>query len=215
MADKSFADYIPGIAGTVIGGIQSLIGGGQAHRAQKEMEQMVKTYKPNQGIMDYYNKALQRYNVNPYTSQYYNQAQNQIKAGTAQGLANLQDRRSALAGLPSLIQGQNDALLKAGANAEGQQAQALGQLGQASQVKAQEEFKPFEMKYNLLSSKAGGGNQIMNAGLSNVFGSLNNMSQMSQLRKMYGSDNSGSVSDNSGGAYDPTSSPYWKQRTRQ
>ena len=208
--NSNFSSYIPGIAGTLIGGIQSALGFGQAHRAQKELEQMVKSYRPNAGILDYYNKALQKYNVNPYTSSFYNNAQNQIKAGTAQGIANLQDRRSVLAGLPSLIQGQNDSLLKAGATAEGQQAQALGQLGQASQVKAAEEFKPFEMKYNLLSAKAGGGNQIANAGLSNIFGGINNLSQMAMLKNMYGNNSENEGSEYS---YDYTKSPFWKYRT--
>src|SRR3990167_10706685 len=207
-SDKNFLDYLPGILGTGAGIVQSIIGGGKARRAEKEMERMVASYKPNASILDYYNKALQRYNVNPYTSQLYNQQQNMIRGGTAQGIANLQDRRSVLAGLPALIQNQNDSLLKAGAAAEGQQAQALGQLGQATGMKAQEDFKPFEMKYNLLSAKAGGGAQTMNAGLGNIFGGLSNMSQMAMIKSFYGNDMNGS-GDNGSGGYDYRNSPYW------
>ena|SRR3990167_11439829 len=209
--DKNFLEYLPGILGTVGGLAQTIFGGGRARRAEKDLERMVASYKPNASILDYYNKALQRYNTNPYTSQFYNQAQNQIKGGTAQGIANLQDRRSVLAGLPSLIQNQNDSLLKAGAAAEGQQAQALGQLGQATGMKAQEDFKPFEMKYNLLSAKAGGGAQTMNAGLGNIFGGLNNMSQMAMIKNFYGEGGNGGGGGSNG--YDYRNSPFWNKRT--
>lgn len=185
---------------TGAGILQSLIGGNQARQAQRGLERMARDYKPNAGILDYYNKALSKYNVNPYTSSLYNYASERARAGTAQGISSLQDRRSALSGIPSLVQGQNDALLKAAATAEGQQAQALGQLGQASQVKAREEFKPFEMKYNLLSAKAGAGNQIVNAGLSNIFGGLQSAGNMTMLDSMYGNTTQRQRRTTSGGA---------------
>lgn len=169
-------------AAAIIGGaqalggvIQSIFGGGQAKKAQRQMQSMIDSYKPNAGIMDFYNKALQRYSANPYTSSLYNYQQDQARGATASGMRALGDRRSTLAGLPGLVQGQNDAMLKAAATAEEQQGQALSQLGGATQMKAAEDFKPFEMKYNLLAAKAGGGNQIMNSGLSNIFGGLNNI----------------------------------------
>lgn len=182
---------IPGIAQSVIGLGQSIFGGGRARRAQRSLEKMINNYQPNQSIMDYYNKALQRYNVNPYTSQLYNQQQEMARAGTAQGMRGLQDRRSALMGLPSLIQGQNDALRKAAATAEGQQAQALGQLGQATAMKDREDKYKFEAKYNLLASKAAGGAQQSNAGMYNLFGGLGNLSNY-YAAKNYGSNRGGS-----------------------
>lgn len=148
---------------------QSIFGGKKARKAQKQLEGMVEGYQPSPSIQDYYNKALQRYSVNPYTSSLYNYQQGQIKAGTAQGIQALQDRRSALAGIPQLIQAQNDALLKAGATAEGQQAQALGQLGQAAGMKTAEDRYKFENKYNLLAQKAGAAAQTSNMGLQNIF----------------------------------------------
>jgi hypothetical protein len=174
------------IAQGVGGIIQAFTGGGKAGRAERELSKMVKEYKPNQSILDFYNKALSRYNVNPYTSSLYNYQQDQARGATAAGIQALGGRRSTLAGLPRLIQGQNDAMLKAAATAEGQQAQALGQLGQATQMKAAEDFKPFELKYNLNMMKAGGGNQIMNAGLSNIFGGIQNYGNTQQIKKMYG-----------------------------
>ncbi len=166
--------------------IQSIFGGGRARRAERQLEKMVNSYQPNRSILDYYNKALERYSVNPYQSNMYNMQQRNIQRGTATGISALQDRRSAIGGVASIVQAQNDASLKAAAQAEQQGAQALGQLGQATQMKAQEDFKPFELKYNLQAMKAGGGNQIMNAGLSNIFGGIQNYGNYQTVKKMYG-----------------------------
>lgn len=173
-------------AGQAILGLgQTIFGGGKANRAESALSKMVKDYKPNSSILDFYNKALTKYNINPYTSSLYNYQQDQARGATAAGLQALGGRRSTLMGLPRLIQGQNDAMLKAAATAEGQQAQALGQLGQATQMKAQEDFKPFELKYNLNMLKAGGGNQIMNSGISNIFGAANSLGNYFTAKEMY------------------------------
>ena len=166
--------------------VQAFAGGGGAKKAERQLEKMIDAYQPNRGILDYYNKALQRYSANPYSSSLFNYQQEQIKGGTAQGIQALGDRRSTLAGLPSLIQGQNDAMLKAGAAAEGQQAQALGQLGQAASMKADEDKYKFEAKYNLLAQKAGAKNMLANAGFSNIFGALQDYGNLSALDKIYG-----------------------------
>jgi hypothetical protein len=170
----------------VMGLAQTILGGSAAHKAQKEMEGMIKNYQPNQSIMDYYSKALNRYNVNPYNSNLYQMQSNNIQRGTAAGISALQDRRSALAGVSSLVQGQNDGLLKAAATAEGQQGQALSQLGHATGMKAQEDSKKFDMKYNLLAMKAGGGNQTMNAGIRNVFGGMGSLANLDSAGLMGG-----------------------------
>ncbi len=169
-----------------LGGLaQSIFGGGQANRAQKRLEKMISGYKPDEGIRDYYSKALNRYNANPYTSPLFNYMSQKIGAGTAQGINALQDRRSVLAGLPSLIQNQNDALLKTAAEAEGQKGQQLAQLGGATQMKAQEDKYKFENMANLLGQKASGGNMIANSGYSNIFGGLNNVANSYMVRDMY------------------------------
>lgn len=177
-----------GIAQGVGGALQSIFGGRQARRAQNRLEKMIKDYKPDQGIRDYYSKALNRYNANPYTSPMYNYMSQKIGAGTAQGISALQDRRSALAGLPALIQNQNDALLKTAAEAENQKGQQLGQLGQATQMKAQEDKYKFENMANLLGQKASGGNMIANAGFSNIFGGLGNVANAYMVQDMYGNN---------------------------
>lgn len=182
--------------------VQSIIGGGKARKAQKELEQLqTPTYTQNQSILDFYNKALQRNNVDPYSSNLYKMQQQGIQRSTAQGLGGLQDRRSGLAGISSLVQGQNDSLLRAGVAAEENQNQRFGQLGQAAAMKAQEDntafhynqVAPYEKQYNLLAMKASGANQTTNAGLQNIFGGLGNASQISLAKQMYGSSGSGNV----------------------
>jgi hypothetical protein len=189
------AALIPAAVQGLVGGIQTLVNSGKANRAQRSLQSMVDNYQPNKGILDFYNKALQRYNVNPYQSGLYNQQSQQIRGGTAQGIAALQDRRSGIAGISGLVQGQNDALLKAAATAEGQQAQALGQLGQATGMKAGEDRYKFENKYNLLAMKAGAANQGVNAGVQNMFGGLQGLANYGTLREFYGDSGSGGAGD--------------------
>lgn len=193
-----------------MGALQSLIAGGKARKAQRELEGMpTPTYNQNKSIMDFYNKALQRYNVNPYQSQQYQNAIQMGNRSTAAGLNALQSRGSAVAGVGRLASLQNEQALKAGAMAENEQSRRFNQLEGATQLKAgedraafqQNEIAPFEKKYNLLSMKAGAANQTANAGISNMFGGLSSIQQMAMLDKMYG-DNSGG-----GSAFTQTQNP--------
>ncbi len=177
-----------------IGALQGLIGGISAHKNQKKLEKLqTPTYNQNKSILDYYNTALQRYNINPYQSQQYQNAVQQAGRSTAAGINALQDRGSAVAGIGRLAALQNQQGLNAGVQAEQQQNQRFSQLRGATEMKAgedrmafqQNQIAPYEKKYNLLAMKAGANNQTANAGLSNMFGGLNSISQMSMLDKMY------------------------------
>lgn len=187
MAIASGAQAGFGVLQTILGGIQSF----SATRRLEKMQSPV--YNPNKGIMDFYNQALQRYNVSPTASAMYKRQIRDIDRGVSTSIAALNDRRSGIAGASSILRAANDARLDANVAAENQQNQRFGQLGNAAQAKAGEErmafqnneIAPFERKYNLLSAKAGGGAQIMNAGISNAFGGLQNFSNMEMLKKMY------------------------------
>jgi hypothetical protein len=170
-----------GIATAGIGGIQSLIGGIKGRKARRELENLpTPQYEKSRSITDFYNQALNRYQQSPTQSNLYKMQAQQIARGTAQGLSSLQDRRSALAGVPALIQGQNDAYLKAAAAAEQDQNQKFSQLGAASQAMAAEDRQafninkmlPFQRKSDILGQKAAGYTQLMNAGLQNIYGGL-------------------------------------------
>jgi hypothetical protein len=173
------------IGQAVLGGAQSIIGAANARRDQRKLEKMINDYKPNQSIMDYYSKALNRYNANPYTSASYNQSMRSADRNLATGLNTLQDRRSALGGVAGLVDATNNASSNAAADAERMQAQNLAQLGQATGMKEREDKYKFEAKYNLLSQKAGAGNATANAGISNLFGGLGGIQDYAMINKMY------------------------------
>lgn len=194
------------IAQAGLGLIQGIVGGIKAKKAQKQLEKLQSpTYKQNDGIMKYYNEALARYGVSPSDSALYKRQQQNINRGVSTGISALQDRRSALAGTSSLLRNANDASLNAEVAAENQRNQRFGQLGGAAQMKAgedrmayqQNELAPFERKYNLLAAKAGANNQTVNAGISNIFGGLQNMSNMKMIDKMYANDGSGGTGSKS------------------
>ena len=164
------ADGAKKLATTPIGVLQSFFGAKRARKNERLLEGMVNSYKPNESIMDYYNKALSRYNSNPYQSTTYQTQMQNAGRTTATGLGGLQDRRSAVGGVSRLAGIQNDAMLKAGMGAEAEQGQRLNQLAGATDMKQREDKYKFENKYNLLAMKAGSGNAMLNTGLKNIFG---------------------------------------------
>jgi hypothetical protein len=112
--------------------------------------------------MDVYNKALARYNPNAYQSAFYNQQKQNVLGQQAAGISALQDRRSALAGIPSITQASNRALQSAGVAAEQQQAQQLGQLSSAAGSVAAQKNRIADLKLGILGRKAAAAAQQQN-----------------------------------------------------
>src|ERR1700748_446074 len=173
MAGKTL-DQLTG-AGQFIGG---LIGRG---RNQKNLNNLQNpTYTPNKAISDYYQQALNKAMTSAYNSNFYNQAETNAGRGLATGISALGDRRSGVAGIGGLGKGSQDALNKAGVKAKALQRQALGQLGQATQMKAGDDRyafdinqeAPFERKYSEFSGKLAANNQLINAGIQNLSNGL-------------------------------------------
>jgi hypothetical protein len=123
--------------------------------AEAALEAQVAKEKPNESILDFYNKAYNRYAPNAYQSAEYNAQMRNILSNQATGINALQERRSALAGIPSIVQGTNVASQRAAAGAEAAQRANLGMLGQATSAKAGEENRIRQMKLNLMAQKAG------------------------------------------------------------
>lgn len=164
-----------------IGAAQGIIGASRAKKARQALEKKATpAYSPSKSITDYYEEAQRKYNESPYQSNLYKMQAQNIARGTAQGLSYLQDRRKAMAGVPALIQSQNDALLKAGVMAEQQKEQRFGQLGAATSAMSGEQRKqweidrlmPYQKDINILGQKASGYTQLMNSGLQNIYGGL-------------------------------------------
>jgi hypothetical protein len=136
---------------------QAALGLGQAlfsgtQKAKREYEEKLgqtPQYTGGGGIMDYYNRAYQRANVLPTELASYKTQMQNIGESTAQGLGALAGRRSALAGVGSIIRGQQQAQQQAVVAGEGEQSRRFGQLGGAAQMKAGEETKRYQ--YNALN----------------------------------------------------------------
>jgi hypothetical protein len=163
---------VAGGAQALLGAGQAIFGAGKARRTQKDLENYANTFQPNQSIMDYYGKALQKYNVNPYNSTQYQTQQNNIGRNLATGIAATQSKRLGLSAIGGLVQGANDASAKSVAQAEEEQGQNLSRLGQAAGMKTNEEQKKFDMLYNLKAMKAGQAANTVNSGIRNIFGGL-------------------------------------------
>lgn len=158
----------------------------KAKKSERGLEESLKNtpqYRPNQSILNYYDEALRKYNVNPSDTREYKLAKQDINQGAVQGLRSLQDRRSGLAGIPTLIANKNNFLLRAAVDAERRKAQEFSVLGQATQMKAgeqrqafqQNEMYPFEARYNLLAMKAAGARADQRTSTENAFNNLSSV----------------------------------------
>lgn len=166
--------------GTIAGGLQAAGGLVQAFtsgvkKKEKALENFANSYQKNDSIMDYYNKSLNAYSANAYDSAGYQNDTNKIQRNLASGIGATADKRGGLATIAGLVQGANDADANAAQRAEAAQRQNLNMLGGATRMKAVEDYKPFEMKYNLLAAKAGAAAKQKQQGLQNFYGGLNAM----------------------------------------
>lgn len=181
----------------------SIYGDIKAHNAQKKLENAKSpTYTPSQSIADYYQKALQRYSVNPYQSAAYQQQLQNVQQSQANSLNSLQGRREGLAGVGAITANSNNAILGATGAADQRQAQALGQLGEAAGAQTGQQQtafninqqQPFERNYNLLAMKAAGANQVANAGEQTALSGAQGFGQNLALRNYLQSQGAGSKS---------------------
>lgn len=184
MAAAALLAAAPAIAQTAAGVFQSLFSGRK--KAQREMEGLLDkppAYTPNKGISDYYQESLNRYNESPFQSAIYQNAMRNAQRVTSQGIGALQDRRSALAGVGRLAAIQNDATQNAVAQAEGRRDARFGQLGQATNMKAGEERRafdinvltPYQRRLQMSQMKASAANARFDAGLTNAFSGMSNL----------------------------------------
>ena len=154
---------IPAAAQATIGTIQALTA--PKKKTQRELEQYAQNspqYMGGQGVMDYYQQALNRANVPVGQSAMYGLMQKQADRGLGTGLSALQGSRNALAGVSGLVAGQEDASQRAAVAGQQQQNQAFQQLGgaaeAANQVQNQKyqynQLNPYQTNLNLKAMKA-------------------------------------------------------------
>lgn len=140
--------------------------------AEKDLEKMANDSQPNQSIMDYYQKALAKYNPNPYQTAGYTQQKKQINQNLATGINAIQQRRLGVGAIGGLVDQANNASASAAGAAENQNSSDLARLGSAAGAKTNEQQKRFDMLYNLKAMKAGQAASGENTGIQNVFNGL-------------------------------------------
>lgn len=168
-------------AQVALGAGQSIFSG--KNERQADYENYLKRnpqYTGGNSINDYYNKALARYNVNPYSSPLYAMQTQNANRATNQALASLGDRRAGIGSIGKLTGIQDDATLKAGITAEADQARRLSQLGGAANALTQNQkyayqvnqLNPYLRQLQQKQQAFSGASNVYNAGLSNIFGGL-------------------------------------------
>lgn len=159
-----------GIASGLIGG---LFGGGQKRKAKQiDKDNPYPTYGIPKEVMENKNLAQQMAGEG-LPSQQYQQAMRNIQRQQSNSIHAMQDRRSALAGLPSILHGINDATLNldvANANAKRQnQRQLLDVNNQVARYKDQawnwNVKNKYEQNHRYAMSLLGAGNQNVLGGI--------------------------------------------------
>jgi hypothetical protein len=172
-----------------LAGVQALAGAGQAvfsgaKGAAAGLEGELKNapqYTGGGSIMDYYKQAYQRSRVLPTELASYKTQMQNIGESTAQGLGALAGRRSALAGVGSILRGQQQAQQQAVVAGEAEQSRRIGQLGNAAQMKTAEETKryqynalaPYERRLQAATQKLQAAQARKDAGFQNIIGGVN------------------------------------------
>ena len=165
-----------------VGAAQTILGAIQRAKGLKESEKAISELGPTQGIMDYYNKALQRYSgVRAGESIVQKQLAQQSRQNLATALKSYRDAGDIQAGGAAGLRAANEAALKGAALGYQEQGQALAGLGGATQMKSAAEMRPKELKAQLALQKASGGTQISNVGMGNIFGA----GQSYEMGKLY------------------------------
>jgi hypothetical protein len=187
-ATKAAGNSLPwaAIAQGAVGLGQTVAGMIQRAKGLKEAKKAIAGLGPNQGILDYYNQALNRYNVSPTESALYKRQQQTIGRNVATGIGALQREGNVLGGVSSLVRGASDAALNAEVAAEQQRAQRFGQLASATQAKAAEELRPKQLEFQLAAQRAAGGSQLANTGMSNIFGAAQGYGTQQLYKDIYG-----------------------------
>lgn len=181
-------------------GLGQMIGGAiGAAKGRKELKGLLAQspqYKADEGIMGYYNQALQRAGVSPTQSAMYKRQMQNIGRNVATGLSAAQDRRGGLAAASSLARGASDAALAAESAAEQQQAQRFGALGAAAQAASRERqrafdinvMQPWQIKAQMAGQRAAGGAQTFNIGAGNIFGAGSSLATADLYKQYYGKE---------------------------
>jgi hypothetical protein len=178
-------------AGLIGGTAQTLLGIGQmifSHkgRDERDLQNYANTIKPNQSIMDYYNKALAKYNPNAYASSEYQNSIKQNQQNQATSLAAANSRHAGVGVIGGIAAGTANQDASAAGQAEAAQRQNFGQLGQATNMSTSDTNRIQELQFNLRAQKAAAAGAGQAAGAQNISGGLQSGSNLLMAQKIYG-----------------------------
>lgn len=187
-----------------VGALQTGLGVLQRAKGYKEAKKAIEGLGPNQGILDYYNQALNKYSgLRAGESMVQKQFAQQARQNLAGALQSYRQAGDIQAGGAAALRAANEAALKSAALGYQEGNQALSRLGSAAQMKAAEELRPKQLKFELAAQKAAGGTQLANVGMSNIYGAGQAYTTGRLYRDIYGSPTS-SKDIIEGGTYSPT-----------
>lgn len=183
-----------GIGQAVYGGIQSYNASKNASEYQKKMEKLAANSplaKKTPLIDNYAQEAANRYNENPYQSAFYQMAGKNARRYTSSALNALNDRRSAIGGMPRLGIVENNALGNAGMQAENYKQQQFANMGRAAQMQDAQnkylfdvnEMTPYNRKFGLSQMASQHANDQYNAGLQMAAQGINNAASLYNARQ--------------------------------
>jgi hypothetical protein len=183
--------------GTALGGAQIIGGLLQQRKGRKETEKLINNMPKeleDQGILDLAARAQQRAATSPTNMAFYKRQMQNIDRGAATGIRGLQNlgRGAALAGTSTIARDIAGNKLKAEEAAEGVQERRESAFGSATQMKAGEKRRvfdlnvrqPWRMKTQMAMQRAAAGGQIANLGSQNMMRALMDV----QRGKAYQSD---------------------------
>ena len=174
-----------------LGGAAQAIGGiRQRNIAEKEAEKIIKSTKPDEGILSLYNRFLQRAAASPTETSLYKRQMKNIGRAQSSGVGYLQKggSKSILGGVPAITRNATDAALEAEIAAENLKERRVGALLPVTQLAATEIRRPRELQLQQLLQKAAGGADIANTGLSNIFGALQSYGTSKLYGDIYGGE---------------------------
>jgi len=172
---------MPITAGLITGGAtalgQILTAGKKKKEAALEAQaKMMPKYAGSSALDSYFQQAQQQANVAAQNTALYKNAMNQANRNLGAGLAGSNIAQGGQGLVSKLVQGADDASMRALGAGEQLKAQRFGQLGQATGMKSAEDqrkfqinqMQPFEAQYNLLAAKAAKAAQQQQAGFQNL-----------------------------------------------
>jgi len=178
-----------------VGLYQTIAGGIRAKKARKALEnQPTPSYAPSKAINDYYQMALNKATSGAYNTQAFQNLKKSGLTGLGTGINSLTDRRAAIGNTSALVNQFQNNMEKAAGFAENLQNQNFARLGQATGMKSGEEkyafginaMFPYQQQRQLYGAQFAGGNQLVNAGLSNIGNAANTMAQIGMANQIYG-----------------------------